>query len=263
MKKIKRLSALLIFSFVLLLPLGKVYAEERSIYIGDLINIKIATQDITENDIKDKFAEFEIVKLKEVADGYLITLRSFEPGEKMIQIGNEELKITVKSTLDDINRKDVFEGGLSTQKAGASMDWQYAFYAAALIFIVTGGITIFRFVRRKKMIALTPYQRFLHQTSQINLAQDSCLVQMNLLLKEYLEVSYFCSIKGKTSEEILKELSVITKLQVYLQPIGTWFGKCDYLKFTKVMPTMELKQAILEELKELVTNMEKAREVEV
>jgi len=262
MRKIKILSVLLIFSFVLLLPLGKVFAKERSIYIGDLINIKITTQEITEKDIRDKFKDFEIVNLKEATDGYQLTIRSFDPGETTIQLGNKELKITVKSTLDEINRKDVFEGDLNPQKPGFYMEWQYLLYVAILVFLVTGGITLFRLIRKKKMIVLTPYQQFLKQTNCVILTEDSCLVQMNVYLKEYIETSYSCSIKGKTSDEIIKELSVIPKLQASLQSLYTWFEKCDYFKFTKAVAAVEFNQAILEDLKELVSKMETIQEVE-
>ena len=262
MRKIKILTVILIFSFALLLPIGKVYAKERNIYIGDLINIEITTQGITEKDIRDKFTDFEIVNLKEEEDGYLITVRSFEPGETTIQIGNEKLKITVKSTLDDIDREGVFEGDLNPKMTGFYMQWQYLLYVAILVFLVTGGITLFRLIRRKKMIVLTPYQHFLKQTNHVKLTENSCLVQMNLYLKEYIETSYSCSIKGKTSDEIIKELSVIPKLQASLQSLYTWFEKCDYFKFTKAVASMEFNQAILTDLKELVTNMETIQEVE-
>ncbi len=262
MRKIKILSFLLIFSFVLLLPLGKVNAKERSIYIGDLIHIKITTQGITEKDIRDKFMDFEIVNLKEEVDGYLLTIRSFETGETTIQLGNDELKITVKSTLEDIDRGEVFEGDLNPQKASLFMEWQYLLYVSILVFLVTGGITLFRLIRRKKMIVLTPYQYFIKQTNLVILSEDSCLVQMNLCLKEYIETSYSCSIKGKTSEEIIKELSIIPKLQASQQSLYNWFEKCDYFKFTKAVASMEFNQAILEDLKELVTNMETIQEVE-
>ena len=263
MRKIKILSIILIFSFVFMLPSGKVYAKERNIYIGDLINIEITTQGITEKDIRDKFIDFEIVNLKEETDGYLLTIRSFEPGETTIQLGNEKLKITIKSTLDDLDQKDVFEGNLNPLKDGSYMEWQYLLYAVILVFLVTGGITLFQLNKRKKLIVLTPYQRFLKLTNSIILTEDNCLVQMNLCLKEYIETSYSCRIKGKTSDEIIKELSVIPKIQVSLESLYNWFKKCDYFKFTKAVASMEFNQSILTDLKELVTNMEAIQEVEV
>jgi hypothetical protein len=261
MRKIKILLVLMIFSFLLLLPFGKVYAKERNIYIGDLINLKISTQDITEKDIRDKFSDFEIVDLKEEADGYLLTVRSFQPGTTTIQLGNDELKITVKSTLEEIDRKDVFEGAKNSQKAGFSINWQYLLYLAIVIFLVTGGITLFR-LRRKKRIVLTPYQQFLKQADLLLLKEDGCLVQMNSCLKEYMESSYSCKIKGKTSDEIIMELGTMPKLQTNRQALHTWFEKCDYYKFTNAVASMELKQAILEELKGIVASLEMTEEVE-
>ena len=85
-------------------------ATERNIYVGDLIELKITTEVLTEDEVREKFRDFEIVDLKTVSDGFLITIRTFEAGEKIINIGSSEIVITVKSTLEEIDRSEPFEG---------------------------------------------------------------------------------------------------------------------------------------------------------
>jgi len=263
MKRLKLLATLMIVSFLLLLPFGRVYAEERNIYVGDLINIKIANQNLTEEELRDKFADFEIVKLKEEADGYLLTIRSFDPGEKTIQIGNDELKITVKSTLKEIDRKEVYEGNLTPKPAGFYVEVKYLLYAVVFLFLLTGAILLIRFIRRRKAVVLTPYQRFLGQIDSVALTMEDCFIQLNFSLKEYLEQCCSCKIKGKTSDEIIQELSRIPNLELNLSALYSWFEKCDYYKFTQAEASMDYKQSILEELKELIPNIESIPNVEL
>ncbi len=82
MKKVKITLLLLILT---LFYSGQVQAEARNIYVGDLIELRISTQEFTKDALIDKFKDFEIVDLDEDNGGYLLTLRSFEAGEKKVE----------------------------------------------------------------------------------------------------------------------------------------------------------------------------------
>jgi len=79
----------------ILLPFES-FAEKRSIFVGDLVEIKITAKQFTEEDLREKFGEFEIVDIKTEKDGYVIPLRSFERGERIVALGDKEIIITVK-----------------------------------------------------------------------------------------------------------------------------------------------------------------------
>lgn len=263
MIKVKRVHFLIVITLLLLLSSKRAFAEERSIYVGDLINLQVSTQSFTEDELRDKFKDFEIVELKNDAKSYFITLRSFETGEKTIQLGDKEIKITIKSTLEEIDRKDVFEGNLKPKKAGISVGWKYLLYTLLLVFIVSFAINLVRLITKRKLLSFTPYQNFINQTNQISLKDEECFVQLSLCLKNYLEASYSCHIKGKTSEEILEELNIIPELKSKTSLFQPWFEESDYYKFTGTIASLENRQKLLEKLRVLVRTMEEEKEVTV
>lgn len=256
MKNVKRLLLVLLLSTLFCFPSTTAYAEERSIYVGDLINIKITTQSLTEDELREKFADFEITELKKESDGYIITVRSFDVGEKTIELDNQELKITVKSTLKDLGRTDIFNGSTGTKPAGYTFAWQFVLYGLILIFLITGGVTARGLIRRKRQASLTPYERFHLELGKIILAEDSCFVRLTKILKQYMDAKLSINIKGKTSSEIVAEVRDFPVMDNKLKDLQSWLEDCDFYKFTKTVSTMEHKQKLLENLKALVKEME-------
>lgn len=87
------------------------------IMIGDIIKLKINAPGLSRFDLFEAFAEFEIVDIEKGNDDeYIISIRSFEPGIKRVQIGGKILKIKVISLLDEIDRNDLFEPDLSIKE---------------------------------------------------------------------------------------------------------------------------------------------------
>ncbi len=262
MKRTKIVITLLLLVFVVLFFTKDAYAKNRNIYVGDLIKLKITSRSISEEEIRDKFTDFEIVDLKKEEDGYQITLRSFEVGEKIIQIGEQELKITVHSTLKDIERTDLYEGDLDPVRAGFSQKVQYIFYSCALIFIITGAITLIRGIKSRKIAALNPFQNFHKQLEVISLTEEDYFVKLSKCLKSYLEASYSCSLNGKTTSEIIEELMLVPDLQIEIEALHSWLLESDIYKYTKTAASMEQKQKAAFDLKELVNYLEERKGVE-
>lgn len=262
MKKQKIIPFLLFISLFLFISSIHVMAEERSIYVGDLINIKVSTVQFTEDELREKFKDFEIVDIKNNDGSYLITLRSFETGEKTVQLGDKKIEIIVKSTLDELKQENIFEGDLSTENAGFSLNFNYVFYILVIIFLVTVSINLWRFIKKRKTSLISTYEHFINETNSIIL-DDDCFVKMTLSLKQYLESTYVCSIRGKTSDEIISEIRRIPDLQSSIDITSSWLKKCDYYKFTGVSVLREEKQELLRELVELVKKIREAKEVEV
>lgn len=235
-------------------------AEERSIFIGDLIEIKITTQAFTEEDLREKFRGFEIVDLKTDKDGYIITLRSFEPGERVVTLGDKELIISVKSTLSEIDRTEAYEGDLSAEEPGFYIDFRYLFYALLIVFLLTGGICLYRYLKGRRA-SLNPYKLFVERTGGISLSRKDAFVWLTLFFKEYLEARFSVRIKGKTSSEIMNEICHIPELNDYIEAIREWFGESDFLKFSGYVATVERKQALLDRLVEIASQIERMKEV--
>lgn len=236
-----------------------VLAKERSIYVGDLINVRVSAKDYSESDLRDKFKAFEIVGITEDADAFVVTLRSFEPGEKTIRLGNKELKISIKSTLKEIKRNGIFEGDLKPEKEGFKLAWQTVFYILLALFAAFGGLSLWRFIKRKKNIALSPFQRFNKILDKLVIKEAGYFVKLTLALKEYFEVRYSCSIKGKTSAEIIEEIRNIPELEQRLSDIRSWLEECDNYKFAGISATAREKLELRNKLMEIVIQIDKAK----
>lgn len=234
--------------------------EERSIYVGDLIEIRITSQQFSEEELREKFNDFEIVTLEKILDGYLLTLRTFETGEKTILLGDKEIIIAVKSTLDEIEQTGVFEGDLTPEDPGFSPDWRVVAGITALLLLSSGGILLTKYLQKRKAASLTPWQRFLKGLDAISLEDKDAFVHMTFCLKEYLESTFLFRIRGKTTSEIMKELYCIPELQVKLPGIQTWLEESDYLKFSGAIVPGTKRQELLTTLKNLVEKMEASKE---
>jgi len=243
----------------ILLPFES-FAEKRSIFVGDLVEIKITAKQFTEEDLREKFGEFEIVDIKTEKDGYVITLRSFEPGERIVTLGDKEIIITVKSTLNEIDRTEVFEGDSSYEKPDFHLDWKYVFYAMLIVFLSTGGICLRQYLKGRAA-SLNPYKIFVARTGKISLSEKDAFVRLTFFFKEYLEAKFSVRIKGKTSNEIINEIHCIPALKEYMEEIRKWLGECDFLKFSGNAATLEKKKALLEKLGEVASQIEQMKEV--
>lgn len=252
MKKTRLALLVCLLSLLFILIPEQVQAEARSIYVGDIIELRISTQEFGKDELTAKFKDFEIVRLAEERGGYLLTLRSFEPGEKKVRLGNKEIVITVRSTLDEIERDGLFEGDLTPVKTGFRLNGQYAIYALLLIFLLSGGAYYYRRYFRKKTAALSPHEHFTRQMQGISADDSRFFVKLTFCFKLYLESACSCRIRGKTTAEIEAEIGQMPVLQETLPEIIAWLEESDRLKFSGVVVFRETRQELQERLVHLV-----------
>ncbi len=263
MKREKIALFLIILSLFFVISSRQIMAEERSIYVGDLIQIKVSTKEFSRDELKEKFKDFEVVDIKDAEDGYALTLRTFETGEKTVQLGDKEIKIEVKSTLDEIERNEIFEGDTNPEKAQTSIEWQYIFYILVIIFSITVRINIRRLFKKSEISSLSTYHRFINGINSISPSADDYLVQITRRFKEYLEAKYSFVIRGKTSNEIIDEICHISDLEGALPKVQAWLKESDYYKFAGVCATVEKNRELKVKLEELVREIEVKKEGEV
>lgn len=256
MKKGKRVFVLTSLVLFLIVSLGSAFAETRSIYVGDLIELKITSKDIDMEDLRDKFKDFDVVDIKEAGDSFLITVRSFEPGEKTVLIGDKEIKIEVKSTLDEIKREGVFEGDTDPLAAGVYVEWKYVFFILSGVFLITGLICLWKFIKDKRKAKITPYERFINMTRSLSLEEEAYPVKLTGSFKEYIEAICSCRIRGKTSSEIMNEISGMPVLEPVLKDLERWFSECDVYKFSGIAATIGDKQELTGKLIEIAGKIE-------
>lgn len=260
MKSLKKTSLFILLAAFALIFTSLSTAEERDIYIGDLVELKITTREFTEDEIREKFKEFEIVGLKSIPEGFIITLRTFEPGEKIVDLGNSEIIITVKSTLDEIDRNELFEGNPAAESAGFTINFNYLFYASAAVFFVSGALLAAQYIKKRRDLSLTPYVRFKKRIDKVSADDGDYLVKLTMYFREYLESRFSLIIKGKTSTEMMGEISPTDDLRPFTGEIGNWLNESDYYKFSGNAATRDKKLELLAGLKEIVSKIEQVNE---
>lgn len=228
----------------------------RNIYVGDIITLNISAEGFSEEDLRQKFAAFEIVELKTENDGYLLSLRTFEPGKHTILLGDKEIVIEVASTLDDMKREDIFEGDAGVMLPGFSVSRRLLFYAAAGIFVLTGSFILGKLLLKRNKKEPEPYQLFLRRSEALSVEDDNYFVDLTYYFKEYIESLHKCRIIGKTSREMTEELKAIPDLNSLLPEIQDWMLHCDNLKFSGVAVSIEEKQECYQELHHLVKKID-------
>lgn len=252
----RRYSIWILLFIVFLLVTGFTRGEERNIYVGDLITLRISSSEYTLENLREKFSEFEIVNIQEEKEAYQLTLRSFEPGEYRVILGNKELLIVVNSTLEDLDRDNIFIADPHPLESSYNPYWQYVFSLLFIIFLLIVVISIWQFIKRKKEKTLSPYEDFRKKILGVDFDSGDFFVELTFLFKEYLENTFNCKLKGKTSEEILREMKKIPILKEKLLEIREWLAQADYYKYTGLYPTREIREKQMKLLKELVAEIE-------
>ena len=126
----------------------------------------------------------------------MITLRTFEPGEKVVNLGDSEIIITVKSTLDEIERNELFEGNEATESAGFTINFNYLFYVSAAVFRIR-RVDCRQLHKKRRDMLLTPYERFKKRLDEISADDGDYLVKLTMYFREYLESKFSLGIKAK------------------------------------------------------------------
>lgn len=249
---------LILFFILFLLWTAISGAEERSIFVADLITLKISANGYTLEELQEKFAAFEIVESKFMGDTFLLTLRTFEPGEYRILLGDKELIIVVHSTLDELERDTIFT--IDPNPLGSSYQpfWGYIFIAFIILLLPILILYTRAFISMKRVKTISPYEIFKKRLAEVEINSADFFVDLSFLFKEYLEKSFTCRLRGKTSREIIKELQEIALLEESIEKIREWFLQTDYYKYTGNHPDQASKERGREKLSQIVMDIEKS-----
>ena len=258
----------------------------RNIYVGDIITLEIsaesagdgnAASDITADKLAELFGDFEIIEIRKQSGWfygpvkYIVSLRTFEPGEYTVRLQDKEIVVNVASTLDDIQRDDVFEGGGDVAKPPAAIPWRSLAIASAVIFTLSGGYVLFKKLFRKKTSGTSPKLLFLRRAGALSSADESFLADLTRYFKDYLEAVFRRRIIGKTSAEIaaeidaapwamsemseMSEMSAVESISI-MADIRGWLKECDRLKFTGIKTPNAGKEELYMNLINLVMRMD-------
>jgi len=240
-------------------------ASARNIYVGDIITLNIASQDLSAEELEEYFKDFEIVDMKFENGEYSVSLRTFEVGTYGISIGNARMELSVNSTLDEIEQEEIFEGETTIEVPGFPFHWRIVFCVSAVIFAFSGGFVLFGLIKKRKGQSIHPYSLFLRRSEALlsKIDNNNFFVYLTFFFKDYVGKLYQRRIIGKTSSEIVFELKEIQALGDMLPIIEKWLIECDRMKFTGIEVSSEEKQkhyALLLRLAELINKKEEKQE---
>ena len=234
----------------------EVFADERSIYIGDIISLEIEAEGFSSTVLRELFKEFEIVEIVPQAIGHVISIRTFLPGEHRVFVGDKEIVIDVRSTLDDIIRDDVFEGEAMGEYSATHVNLRIMFLAAVWVFAVSGAVLLVKKHRKTKTENIRPYLLFVQRCTALSPDSEGYFVDLTFYFKEYVGGMYGRRIIGKTSGEIMAELADIGELERMFPEIRAWLTECDRLKFTGAIATESEKSELCKKLQGLVSKID-------
>jgi len=223
----------------------------RAIYIGDIVTLDIAT-DVTADELTSLFGDFEITSFARIPGGYSVSLRTFAPGEYSVYIGDKQIVVSVRSALTDIERDDIFEGGAYVLPRGFWVSRALLFIVAVSVFLISGGVVLYKKFIVQRIRPVNPRRLFMVRSGALSAYDDDYFVDMTFYFKEYLGSVYSRRIIGKTSTEIVANLSDIGQLAEMMPEIGGWLTECDRFKFTGVKPSAEEKMGHYSALVDLV-----------
>lgn len=236
-KKVLCVLAVLLICAYALVRVSAETSEARNIYVGDIIALEIASPEFSEEELRQKFQDFEIVEIKKSSSGHLLSIRTFNVGEYKIFLGGKEIVINVSSTLDDIQRDGIFEGEANVIEHGFIFYWRILFYIAASIFVLSGGFVFVKTMIKRKTKTESPYELFLRRSAALSAKDngyDNYFVDLTFYLKEYLGTICNHRIIGKTSAEIVNELKELHAFEDMISDIQKWLTECDMFKFSGV-----------------------------
>lgn len=246
-----------IISLIILLVVfsQSAFSTEKSIYIGDLIRLKISG-DTSEKEIKNSFKDFEIEKIESVNGGYIIEFRSFNVGINKVKIGNKVLKIDVKSSLNKFKNKDIIESSLDNKNIKKPLPITILLYIFVLLLtILIIAYIVYRIIKYKKHKKLSPKEYF--ELILKNKKNKNQLEVWTFALKKYSEKRFNINIFDKTQKETKLELIKYDFLKDMKNDILKWLEVSYNYKYQKILCDEDKKENILVQLKEIINKLEK------
>ncbi len=162
----------------------------KDINVGDTVTFQITG--VSKDKIIDSFknTEFSIENIKDGKDGAVIlSVKGFKTGKNIINIGNKEVSIDIKSLLNPED-KEIF---INLSDESNKNLFLHQFPYVTLISGITGiGALIFILLglklKKDKIIFLTPEEKFENEMSI--LSDDKWFYEMSYALREYIDKKY-------------------------------------------------------------------------
>lgn len=193
----------LIFSLLSILT----YSETRDIYIGDTIKLKVESLMIDEDELREKFKDFEIDKIEREEEFYVLSLKTYDVGDHLIKIGNNNIKIRVKSLRDVYKKDEIFKIESDEARNLEIMEEKTYFYKALflliflIILIVILVYYILKFLLKAKKVIIDERSKL-----EEKLKESIDIDEIIFIFKKYISIKDNILSVSFSSEEFISYL---------------------------------------------------------
>ncbi len=245
---------------LLIINLQVVSAEERPIYVGDIIELSIDSQVYSLTEIELAFEDFEIIDISIHEDVYLVKIRSFDVGEHRVNLGSSEIVIHIASLLVD-DKTELLPADLEIDKPWPIVPWTVIKYMAMIIILSCVVVLIILKFKNRTKKPLTNYQRFKVDIDSLKTTNDDYANGLTHLFKDYTAKQLNKNLQGLTTQECLSVLKGLSEVEESYDFLRGWLNKCDVFKYSKDKANEEAKLTLKKELLAIVESIEKHSEV--
>ena len=257
-----RHKAIIIMAVITLciINLQVVSAEERPIYVGDIIELSIDSQVYSLPEIELAFEDFEIIDISQQEDVYLIKIRSFDIGEHQVNLGNSEIMIHIASLLLD-DKTELLPADLEIDKPWPIVPWTVIKYIAMIIILSCVVLLIILKFKNRTKKPLSNYQRFKIDIEALKTTNDDYANGLTHIFMDYTAKQLDKNLQGLTSQECLSVVKDLSQVEESYDFLCLWLNKCDVFKYSKDKANEEAKLKLKKELLAIVESIEKHSEV--
>lgn len=213
-------------------------SEPRHIYIGDVVEIEIATDQVSEKDILTAFESFEIVQIESRDVGYQVSIMTMRPDTYEIVLAGQSIVIEVKSTLETIERQDIFEAEIPETSVTSLLPIGFVFGVSLIVTVLSLALLLKDKLKKQKEVEGTAFEKFVDQVQGADDPTSDYFGQLTRSFKAYLSMVTSKPLEGLTSEEVVVEIAMDQSLCGHSQAIGEWLNECDQIKYQKNTKSM-------------------------
>lgn len=168
----------------------------KPIYIGDKINLKIDT--LSKEELGEYFKNFHIDKVQDEK----ISFRSFKTGENIIDLGENQINLTVASVLTPQDKNIFLNLSDDSNKIILEPNLPFIFIGGVFMLLISLFGIIKNLHKRKILSKIKPSEKC--ENILNNLSDNNFAFEISKALREYIDFIYQANFMSGTYEKIGK-----------------------------------------------------------
>lgn len=260
MKSLNKYLLGLLWAGVLMVHTVYGVTTSRPIFIGDIIELEIDSTSHSKESIQEAFSAFEIIALEELEEIYSIKIRAFQPGDYLIELGNEEILIQIESTLDEAIAEGIIDSDYNLIDV-RNFSWEMALFISIIALGFSLIWSINAILAKRKREPLSPKEGFKASLNAIDLEDSGYIWQLTIAFKSYLYYGLKYPVLGMTTGELIHQLMDQNIPESVVKVCEGLLKECDELKYTGYQADENDKISLKDRFILLVDTMEQEAEV--